>query len=121
MKTPEEMAEEYAEIVWDQSELAPEDRGIERHVAIGRHSTKIGFLAGYKAAQQWISVKDRLPKEGALVLLTDKDDSYNRISIGHRMFSEFDGHRWYVPGKVLLPEPFYTHWLELPAPPKEEK
>lgn len=49
MKTPEEMAKEYAEIVWDESELAPEDRGIERHVAIGRHSTKIGFLAGYTA------------------------------------------------------------------------
>lgn len=51
MKTPEQMAEEYDETVWDESELAPEDRAIERHVAIGKHSTKIGFLAGYQAAK----------------------------------------------------------------------
>ena len=81
---------------------------------------KANFYAGYKAAQQWISVKDRFPEEGTLVLLTDKDDSYNRISVGYRMFSEFDGYSWYVPGKVLLPEHFYTHWQPLPKALKEE-
>jgi hypothetical protein len=51
MKTPEEMAEEYAKIVWDDSDLPLEDRAVERHVVIGTIGAKMGFLAGYKAAQ----------------------------------------------------------------------
>lgn len=63
-KTPEQMAEEYAETVWDESELAPEDRAIERHVAIGKHSTKIGFLAGYQAAKDQLADADKvMPKQ----------------------------------------------------------
>lgn len=54
-KTPEQLAEEYAKTIWDESELAPEDRAIERHVAIGKHSTKIGFLAGYQEAHKELS------------------------------------------------------------------
>ncbi|CAB4141292.1 hypothetical protein UFOVP410_131 [uncultured Caudovirales phage] len=50
MKTPEQIAEKYAKIVWDDSDLAPEDRAVERHVVIGAIGAKMGFLAGYKAA-----------------------------------------------------------------------
>lgn len=67
-KTPEQMAEEYAETVWDESELAPEDRAIERHVAIGKHSTKIGFLAGYQAAKEQL-----LAQEKEIVEMMKKD------------------------------------------------
>jgi hypothetical protein len=129
-KTPEQMAEEYAKIVWDDSDLAPEDRAVERHVVIGAIGAKMGFLAGYQAAKdqvadvskvmpQWVSIKDRLPEEGAVVLLADIDDSYNRISIGYRTFPPFDGPSWHVPGKAFLPEHFYTHWQPLPKPPEE--
>ena len=53
-KTPEEMAKEYVK----QEQLEYEESS----------GAYYGFLAGYKAAQQWISVKDRLPEEGVWVL-----------------------------------------------------
>jgi hypothetical protein len=109
MKTPEEMAEEYA---------AKEGKpwGCERH-----------FLAGYKAAQDqfrsttgeagdkltptdWISVKDKLPKWHKDVLAYTVFCSFREI-------------------KVVRHEPNYgfdfkgivTHWMPLPAAPEEEE
>ena len=53
-KTPEEIKKEYVK----QEQLEYEESS----------GAYYGFLAGYKAAQQWISVKDRLPEEGVWVL-----------------------------------------------------
>ena len=60
MKTPEEMAEEYAETI--NTCCGTSDIIIEAEKA---------FQAGYKtAAPQWISVKERLPEIGVDVLIS---------------------------------------------------
>ena len=51
MKTPEQMAEEWASSRW-----------YAKHDPTMSERSKVAFLAGYQAAPQWISVKDRLPK-----------------------------------------------------------
>lgn len=93
-KTPEEMAEEYSfnYMLLDDPKYA-------------MSITKKAFLAGYKAAQQWISVKDRLPEVGKEILWY------------HQPGGEF------AVGYLLdeATQPFFTHWMELPAPPKEEE
>lgn len=121
MKTPEQMAEEYAETVWDESELAPEDKAVERHVAIGKHSTQIGFLAGYQAAKvetnlptsaKWISVKEQMPAANICVLIAQ--DKTIWVS-GYCDTLKTWG--WYENGETCRP----THWMPLPEPPKEGK
>jgi len=132
-KTPEEMAEEYADTIWDESELAPEERADERHVAVGKHGTRIGFLAGYETAKtemnslekpdgssssnssnnsnSWISVKDRLPDKSPMVLAMCTD--------GYELayYGMYGGGWTNTLGTEHLN---VTHWQPLPAPPKEE-
>ncbi|CAB4141289.1 Domain of unknown function DUF551 [uncultured Caudovirales phage] len=125
MKTPEQIAEKYAETVWDESELPPEDRAIERHVTIGKISAKMGFIAGYKAAQDqfrstlggagdkltptgWISVKERLPDNTEPVVGMDHKGLYYIICRSH-MTSFGWTHAYsfeYANG--------ITHWMPLP-------
>ena len=110
-KTLEDMAEEYC----NTKQLSY----VERLVI-----TK-GFLAGYKAAQQWISVKDRLPQEGQRVLLYNSLE-YVSIVMAHwysssqRPFFEHvtidDIHMTFA-----LEDNKHLYWMPLPAPPKEEK
>lgn len=77
-------------------------------------------LSAYRASvkqQQWISVKDRLPEEGMEVVIgwfqqTASNKLYWTIDKAILRNKVFGGWRWY---------PEATHWLELPAPPKEEK
>lgn len=87
MKTPEEMAEEYAN-------------------STDAFAYK-GFLAGYQAAQQWISVKDRLPE-------IDQWCSWWDISGATEPCTAFRGvddiETWWEN---------YTHWMPLPKPPEE--
>ena len=112
MKTPEELAEEYADyhVV----------RGIDLikvHCQGTIERTKNAWLAGYQtAAPQWISVKDRLPEARRLVLY----------------LHELHGHSvgYYDPE---YPKPNYqwislewgdnnnariTHWMPLPSSPE---
>ena len=109
MKTPEEMAEEYARCEGNSNETHEE-------------GLREGFLAGYQAAKdqvahadkvipQWISVKDRLPRPGQEVLAFD-----NGIM---RVQAISDHGTWhpYVNGAKCNP----SHWMELPEAPKEEK
>jgi hypothetical protein len=75
------------------------------------------FLAGYQAAApQWISVKDRLPKEEQEVLIgwfqvTASNKQYFAHDVAIFNQNEFSGWRKY---------PEVTHWMPLPNPPKEE-
>lgn len=95
MKTPEEMAEEYI-----------------RYENESAYWTKHAFLAGYKAAQQWISVKDRLPEEtleNAIVL------------VWRASWHDYDTVKWKSCGFDDVNPETITHWQPLPAPPKEEK
>ena len=139
-KTPEEMAEEYAnDLVYSIAYDA--------------------FLAGYKAAKdqladagkvmcnttmeevqavdtgelmpitnlptpaKWISVKDRLPEEGQdCIFYVDFVDKWDGGSerINFQEIGVFNGKdRFYHRSHTDLDR--VTHWMPLPAPPKEEK
>ena len=70
MKTAEQKAEEYAD------SMTSAINHKERY--------KLGFLAGYKAANEWISVEDELPKRGIDVLCKSKsffESGYNEVCI----------------------------------------
>ena len=61
---------------------------------------------------EWISVKDRLPRCGELVLTTDGIavfESYLSIS-----------HKWLRSGLVWWEEGAVTHWTPMPEPPEED-
>lgn len=150
-KTPEEMAEEYAD-----SGLYRLKRYVDGRIkpVQGQHglqhlACRHGFLAGYKAAKdqvadvsnvmpQWISVKDRLPeieqssfamrKESACVLIV----SNGNVHVAHlcekwcdRTQLIFEACDCDCRGHDMEQDEWeldqVTHWMELPAPPKEEK
>lgn len=100
-KTPEQMAEEYAND-WHKDCDYPAE--ILRHT---KKATETVFLAGYKAAQQWISVKERLPENGIEVLVVSDGET----GASWHEKGEFG---WAIGGTV-------THWMPLPEPPEEEK
>lgn len=110
MKTPEEMAEEWA------NNRCPE-QGPEFIVWC---MCKEDFLAGYKAAQQWISVKDRLPAPQEEVLWWNKAAHQAGVSSYEYMpYCNDTMIEWGDAGNVSIKN--FTHWMELPAPPKEEE
>ena len=87
MKTLEKMAKEWAKQEVPQYhhiDCTPTPMDCYAHKKAER-----GFLAGYKAAQQWISVKDRLPnlektrcflrRESSCILLV----SYGNVYVAH--------------------------------------
>lgn len=64
--------------------------------------------------REWISVEDRLPKNGlARVLVFLKDADFTK-PIG---MSKIDTDR-YIDGKWVRWGEYVTHWMILPAPPK---
>jgi len=71
----------------------------------------------------WISVKDRLPRQGKEVLVTWKRyNGVNDISIG-QIFKVNKGD-WYftyceMEGFNSLDDSQVTHWMPLPNPPKQ--
>lgn len=65
-------------------------------------------LSAYRASvkqQQWISVKDRLPEVGKEILWYHEPGGEFSVGLLHHE----------------VEQPFFTHWMPLPAPPKEEK
>ena len=117
-KTPEQLAEEYAN---NQGDL--EDTYCWR-------ADRDGFLAGYQAAKDqladvdkvmnssnnsngWISVKERLPEVGAPCLVTCHEERY--------AIAEYDGIKWTTLNSIAYYHPIVTHWQGLPEAPKEEK
>lgn len=133
-KTPEEMAEElyYTDRV---------DDGVV-DVMLQRQA----FLAGYKAAQDqfrsttggagdkltptgWISVKDRLPEMYEEVIVAvpfvfeDENGPTNQKGcavVTSRLVEDPQGAKW----NIHIEEKWVnhiTHWMPLPAPPKEDK
>lgn len=118
MKTPEQMAEEYADDRCGNWEECENDNEWEE--------AKRGFLAGYKAAQeqvadvskvmpQWISVKERLPEDGQVVLVIMPKGTVTLGGI-HKKTQTWDV---FLDMAIWTAEP--THWMLLPEPPKEEK
>jgi hypothetical protein len=123
-KTPEEMAEEYLDKNYELDPHFPAD--VQGDKLPDRQAARPAFLAGYKAAQQWISVKDRLPEEGVgwtmvygciLSRWSVQPGFYDRqreewIS---RFINGYEDEEGYARLESV------THWMPLPAPPKEEK
>ena len=104
MKTPEELAKEFSKY-----EPNKPGNGALDHYRAGLYE---GFLAGHKAAQQWISVKDRLPEIAPMVLAMCTN-GYELAYYG--MY----GQNWTnTLGTEYLN---VTHWHTLPEPPKDEK
>lgn len=102
MKTPEQMAEEHANL------RCPE-QGPEFIVWC---MCRDDFLAGYQAAKpEWISVKERLPEENELVLIYQPKAG--------NWVSSHDKHGWGMWENGLTCEP--THWMPLPEVPKHDK
>lgn len=63
---------------------------------------------------EWISVKDRLPKEGQSVLCCNSQISYKKV-YERGIFYDGDTHCYYPIGKVEN----VTYWMPLPEPPKD--
>lgn len=106
-KTPEEMAEEYRK-VWGDEQLY---KIRHEHKRFDWDDALIdGFLAGYQAAQQWISVKERLPESWVHVLIYQFPTTWVSGYCHERK-------RWgyYESGEPCHP----THWMPLPKPPED--
>ncbi len=114
MKTPEEMAEEYAnQFSWND----PREEDAQE-----------AFVAGYNAAApKWISVKDRLPE-------IPENDYSNRVLLlradGFIVIARVEKCVRFVrplQEAVIVetdngdPIEEFTHWMPLPAPPKEKE
>lgn len=97
---------------------------------------KESFLAGYQAAQQWISVKDRLPnvektsrslrRESSCILLV----SYGNVFVAHLCENWSDRSLFIFEACTCNCRAFdmeidewkldqVTHWMPLPKPPEE--
>jgi len=101
MKTPEQLAEEYA----DKHECGDQAWG-------GAYG---GFLAGYRAAApQWISVKDRLPERGDFVLVNTE---FGRITVAKKGWESWVFNDFYKTSYERIS--YVTHWMPLPKPPTE--
>ena len=68
------------------------------------------------AAQEWISVKDRLPEKDirVLVWMKDNEEGYTQMDTDRWSCTMEQGYHWVRWGKSV------THWMPLPEPPKGE-
>jgi hypothetical protein len=96
-KTPEQLAEEYI------AGLESQQKGCYNQ-SYGVGALESGFLAGYQAAKQWISVKDSEPSDETWVLGTNGRD----IECVFKHFTD------------CYSMTTITHWMPLPEAPKEE-
>jgi len=123
MKTPEELAEEYAT---PRFETYDETKGYQK-------AQRNAFLAGYQAAApQWISVKDSNPEPMEMVLVYHRtfgvqmgfiNDNHirpcrNRWIVYIRNNEENAGNHIPRTGKYEYID--IPYWMPLPAAPKEE-
>jgi len=104
-KTPEQMAEDWLLGRW----YAVHDPTISGE-------SKVAFLAGYKAAQQWISVKERLPETNELCIVNTEWRGIVPATYGNESWIFDEGQGWSE--KALS---YASHWMPLPEPPEEEK
>lgn len=68
-----------------------------------------------KKVPRWISVKERLPKDGQKVIAAFRDGGDVIVDQARYSNGEFDFANWaYVWDENI------THWMPMPEPPKEE-
>ena len=71
------------------------------------------LIANGVTVQEWISVKDRLPEHGDIVLCHTKHDDllvFQWCEMSHRWVDQYEDYR----------QEYITHWMPLPQPPKGE-
>ena len=107
-KTPEELAEEYTSSITRES---------ERFI---RLDVEYAFYAGYKAAQQWISVEDRLPKEGLMVFIFVPERGGILTATRYEPYETGQSYGWYFLGGRLK-SGLVPHWMPLPPLPPTSK
>ena len=100
-----DVREKLVELIAETIELYPSER----------EELADGLIAHGVTVQEWISVKDRLPEESGMYIVTANDGHAQRVSFvqwqkKNRMWN-LTGARsyWRV-----------THWMPLPQPPKGE-
>lgn len=109
MKTIEEAAERYAD---ERAESIPQDEWFDHHDLVKAFADGADFAL----ANQWVSVEERLPKHGVLVLAMDVDGDahaarYNEIA---ECWQE-EGRRFEWHGEGI------TRWMPIPEPNTEER
>ena len=86
------------------------EKQYEKRCLLTAPHTVEDLIAHGVTVQEWISVKDRLPKEDEIVIIcTDKNFIYAGELIGDTWFLDNDSWTETV-----------THWMPLPQPPKGE-
>ena len=108
-KTPEQMAEEWASSRW-----------YTKHDPTMSERSKVAFLAGYQAAQQWINVKDRLPEDGIPVLAF----VFDTMEVGYIEMLITDDHEFHWIGDHNYIDKGHravTYWMPLPKPPEAKE
>lgn len=88
----------------------------EKECVMNLLSDALAYIEQLEEKQQWISIKDRPPKAGK-ILVTDGETV--TISNGAWLYRTLDG-------KTRVPANYgagltVTHWMPRPVPPKEEK
>ena len=105
-KTPEQLAEEW-------SRTPRQNQDVEEYQLSWDFVCeweKESFLAGYQAAQQWISVKDRLPEHGVPVLVFDTLANTIELMSWDKIMEVFETDDAYF---VQLNDA--SHWMPLPS------
>ena len=66
---------------------------------------------------EWISVKDKLPEEGNIVLIwviCKNQPLWTTYKFGH-----YENNKWYLAGGTQYGELEINNWMPLPNPPKQ--
>lgn len=89
-------------------------RGFNKEIDARSHFYDDCDLPKVKPIDEWISVKDRLPKTGEIILACNIAGDFEILSYYNEKFISFDENGYSY--EVL----YITHWMPLPEPPKGE-
>lgn len=101
-------ANEIEELANENKELRDE-RDVDHYANIALYSA----LEEERKKHEWVSVKDRLPEEGQVVIACGKKSATSGMYQGIGTKPEY----WWWRGKTIKT---VTHWMPLPDPPKGE-
>lgn len=109
--------------VWLQDVVLAIEEGMS--VLVVNYRDMVEDMNQIPAAEEWISVKDRLPEDGEMVLMCKRLKSGRcSIDLGYYMsqFTVYDadlGRNVDKPTWVTRGNNNVTHWMKIPDPPEE--